>query len=342
MRSILACCAVGLLSLAAWTQNAPPHFVLLVERNPEKLLRAVNRAGAESYRVAADAGESILMERTASDEVYQYAFTAGIGPPHDLREGLNAAGARGYRLLPGVGRVSHARNELLMEKAPGRPNQFQYVLADGHRIARRGIWIKDDYSAGPSVIAEAAGKGYRLVALVGFIVVLEKAAEATGQTVPCTQPKCYELRVVSDMRRHPETSLADAGQKGLRLMAGNPWATTSGSGGLVLMARDGDAHHYEYRAVPADQKRLAASLEAIGKEGFCAYSMFGKTLIAERSDTSPGCEYRVVFGDAASATEQLDKVGVEGFHPVLMRSEYHKGLKYTILAERTAAREAKR
>jgi hypothetical protein len=341
MRSMLRCCALILLSVPAWTQNAPSRFVILVHRDPEKLLQSVNRAAAEKYRVVADAGESILMERTASDEGYQYVFSPGMVGQHEMRNGLNAAGARGYRLLPGLGRVTYGRRELLMEKAPGRPNQFQYVLADGHRIARRGIWIKDDYSAAPQRIAEAAANGYRLTGMVGFIAVLEKAAEPAGQTAPCSQPECYELRLVPDLRKDPEAWLNDAGQKGLRLIAGDPGITLSGNGGLVLLARDGDAHRYEYRAVPPDQKRLAASLETVSKEGFCAYSTSGKTLIAERSDTSPSCEYRVVFGDAASATEQLEKVAVEGFHPVLMRSEYHKDLRYTIIAERTTPREAK-
>ncbi len=339
MRRFLAIAPALLLGLSLWAQQASPRFRILEAGNPDKLLEALNHAGTENYRVVASTGSSMLMEMSTPQEPgegYKYALGPKSYVPGEIREQLNLFGARGYRLIGGVAPGSYPTASLLLEKATGRPNQFQYLLADSHHIARTKLWIKDDFSAGPTLIADAAAKGYRPAGLTGLMIVLEKAAEPTEANAPCARPECYAIITLDT--RHADSVLTDAGQRGLRFMAGGPRATFSGTGALVLMAKDGSDRRYEYRVVPRKHKDMAAAVETASKDGFCARAAFDDYVLMERSG-SRRCRARVLVGDAATAAAQMEKATVDGFRPVLLVPEVHAGftkvtVTYAIVAER--------
>ncbi|MGH9522768.1 MAG: hypothetical protein ACRD3E_09580, partial [Terriglobales bacterium] len=322
-------------SLAA-QQPAPARFRIVAPEKKENLADAMNRAATEHYRLVLLAGVA-LMERTDSADAYEYALVEH-GPDRAMRDGLNLYGARGYKVVNGVRGRMFPTWDLLMEKAPGRPNQFQYVLESGHHIKMGTFLPRDDFTTFPGLVAERARAGYSVAAQAGIYTVLEKPAESLPDAAPCTEPACYELRVL-DTRKHFADKLTEAGRRRMRFASSAGWQGMSITEVLTLFLGDGQGTEYEYASVPMKYAKLIAPFQDAVAHGFCVRARVEDVIVLER--TAPKrCEYRILHGDAEVVTHDLEGAVADGFRPVLLSPEYHVGFSkvtpsYTIFAERT-------
>jgi hypothetical protein len=330
---------VPLLLAASLAAQEPvtPRFRIVVPEKKETLADAMNRAAAGHYRLALAAGAA-LMERTDSPDPYQYAMVAR-GADVSMREGLNLFGARGYRIVNGVRGRLFPTGDFLMEKAPGRPNQFQYVLESGHHIKMGTFFPRDDFTTFPDLMAGRARDGYSVAAQAGMYTVLEKPAEALSDPVPCADTACYELRVL-DFRKRFGEKLSEAGRSGMQFATAASWQGLSTTAVLTLLLRQGQGGSYEYVTAPAKYEKLAAPFTTAVNDGYCVRGRVGDVILLERTGRQR-CEYRIIHGDAEAVVRDLDGAVAEGFRPVLLSPEYHAGftkvtISYTIFAERAA------
>jgi len=197
---LLAILLAGLGGLSLRAQEPAPagssryRLVQVVEAST--LQEKVNEAAKEGYRLAgvapASAGTTVaVLEKTASPEyAYSYLLLGGKGDPA-LQQNLNAAGAKGFRLVSRDIALDWRTPEPLqlrpllawMEKAPGPARKFEYaVVPFGVKMSLKAglnpkLWA--DFNALDYVRAEiknAEGQGFRLVRIVsGVALIMEKA-----------------------------------------------------------------------------------------------------------------------------------------------------------------------
>lgn len=302
----------------------------------------MNRAAGERYRSLLFGAGVLLMEYSGNAEPYKY-LVVERSTDHQLHEALNTAGARGYRVVSGMGRSLYPARTLLMEKAPGRPNQYQYVLENGHHLTTNSLGFpKDVFYRAPELIAARVRLGYSPRAQCGVTTILEKAAEPTGDPSPCAESGCYELRVLN-AHKNFASSLSESGARGLRFVAATGWAGWSTAAVVALLVRDGAASAYEYRTIPAAHSKIGPRLEQASADGFCVRGQVMDVLVLERSPAGRRCECRLVFGPAGEIERDLEKAAGDGFLPVLLNAEAHGFNKRTltdmVIAERVAGEE---
>jgi hypothetical protein len=311
-----------------------PQFCIAGGLNREKIQQAVSQAAANGYRIVAGYGDQYLMERSGKGEAYQYVFLEDSSDPTAYRNQLNTYGARGYRLLRSATKPAYFT---VMEKPPGRPNQFQYVLEVGHRIRLGKFGLpKDDFSSGPVELARRAQQGYSWVAQNFLTSVLEKAAEPTGEPAPCANTECYEIRTL-DTRKHFEDTLNNVGTDGFRILDAAGIATWSTTAILVGLQRALPPINYEYRVLPARLKKLVPALTGVNN-GYCPRAVVGNhydsVVIFDRTATER-CDFRLAHGAWNTVERDLEAATQEGFRPTLMVSEnHHHKMEYAILLAR--------
>ena len=318
--------------------TVPQRYRIISAQAWPKLLEAINSAAAQHYRRVLFAGGAMLMESTDGPDPFKYLLVSRESD-REIRKQLNGAGARGYRVVDAVNRTSFPVRELLLEKAPGRPNQFQYVLENAHHLAIGKFGApRDEFSQGLERLAGRIRDGYSVVALLDGTTVLEKPAEQTATDTPCPEAACYDFRTFNSHKRFGD-SLTEAGTAGLQLRAVSWWQGMSVHAVIAFLARGGTDSAYEYRAVSQHDEGAVADL---ARQGFCIRAQVSDVLVLERSQRGPHCEYRFVSGPAEEVERELPKSVGEGYRPLLLFSEAHGNLhrviSYSIIAERTEGR----
>ena len=319
--------------VAGGQTTVPQRYRIISAQAWPKLLEAINSAAAQHYRRVLFAGGAMLMESIDGSDPFKYLLVSRESD-REIRKQLNGAGARGYRVVDAVDRTSFPTRELLLEKAPGRPNQFQYVLENAHHLALGKFGApKDEFSQGLERLATRIRDGYSLVAQLGAITVLEKPAEQTANETPCPEAACYELRTLNSHKRFGD-SLTEAGTAGLQLRAVSWWQGMSVHAVIVFLARGSTDSTYEYRAVAQHDEGAVADL---ARQGFRISAQVSDVLVLERSPRGPHCEYRFISGLAEEVERELPKAVGEGFRPLLLFSEargsFHRVISYSIIAE---------
>jgi len=151
-------------------EGADPQYIVIDERDRQKLFDAVGDAASRGYRIVetihrgfAGRGNVVLFDKaTVAGRPYSYFF---LGAPSavDLADGLNEGAVEGYRYLAGL----DPRIELIMERAPLERVDVAYVTVSGESAAN----IEAD-------VTSAIADGYVFAGLYGDIVVMEKDGKA--------------------------------------------------------------------------------------------------------------------------------------------------------------------
>lgn len=157
------------------------RYLLLATSRTSTMQKELDQAAAAGYRVQASAGGAemvVLLEKAATaGENYRYLLLATTRTSTMQKE-LNDAAAEGFRLMP---RNIVAKREafssgtdpsgfeivLLMEKPPGTPRKYRYLLL---ATSRTSTMQKE--------LAEAVGNGYEIVGMLTrgeHVAILEKA-----------------------------------------------------------------------------------------------------------------------------------------------------------------------
>jgi hypothetical protein len=152
------------------------RFLLLATTKTSTMQKELKAAAAAGYRILVGSRTSgaeiaLIMEKVATPpKVYEYYLLATTRTSTMERE-LNEQAARGFRLLP---RTMTQKEQMLggveilmvMEKAPGAPQQYRYKLL---ATTRTGTLQKE--------MVQAVDEGYEVVGMVSrgeHMAVLEK------------------------------------------------------------------------------------------------------------------------------------------------------------------------
>jgi hypothetical protein len=184
MKLIFQATALLLLSAAAAGDSKldlTQRYLLLATTRTSTMQKELDQASAAGYRVQASAGGAemvVLLEKAAgADQKYQYLLLATTRTSTMQKE-LNDAAAEGFRLMPRNivakrGALSSENDPaayeivLLMEKPPGPPQKYRYLLL---ATARTSTMQKE--------LAQAVDEGYEIVGMLTrgeHMAILEKA-----------------------------------------------------------------------------------------------------------------------------------------------------------------------
>jgi len=143
---VLLAAAVGVRAQEIKIEPDQKYLVLEVVKL-DTFEKEVNGAAAQGFRLmmsaTSDNGARIqaLMERTATaSDAYQYRMVATFSEKTGDQE-MNAAAAEGYRVVPHTAMIKkgitifNINNVVIMEKAPGAPQLFEYRTIAAVRTA---------------------------------------------------------------------------------------------------------------------------------------------------------------------------------------------------------------
>lgn len=284
--------------LERWSFQA---FDPSVQDKSAQLLSAIRKAAADGCRLVAACDKGLLLEKVARPpDLYRYRVLPN-SPLYDaelVQAFLNQCGALGYRWWHNTrGEASWDESYCVMEKAPGRPNQFQYICppAPGvfgssvstKRVAQVNQWFAETYREGfvGGYHVPFRGAVMERVAEVTAPPMLEQLDPAEPylwltellpqQLTPDARVALENLRGVdfekSSRKLVPEIQAAAA--RGYRVVHCGKLLSCD-----CLLANavrpTGGIYEYEFRAVePADLKTLAATLTEIAAKGFRLHSV---------------------------------------------------------------------
>ncbi len=160
-------------------EGADPQYIVIDERDRQKLFDAVGEAAARGYRIVgtifrgfAGRGNVVVLDKASvAGRPYSYFF---LGSPMeaDLAGRLSEGATEGYRFHNGL----DPRVELIMERAPLEQVDVAYRTVSGESAAN----IEAD-------VATAIADGYAFAGLYGDVVVMEKdgkSGSGAGQASP--------------------------------------------------------------------------------------------------------------------------------------------------------------
>ena len=153
-------------------EGADPQYIVIDERDRQKLFDAVGDAAAKGYRLVetihrgfAGRGNVVLLDKASTPgRPYSYFF---LGAPMaiDLTDSLNEGAAGRYRFQTGL----DPRVELIMERAPLEQVDVAYRTVTGDSAVK----IEEE-------VASAVADGYAFAGLYGDIVVMERRGTTGG------------------------------------------------------------------------------------------------------------------------------------------------------------------
>jgi queuine/archaeosine tRNA-ribosyltransferase len=158
------------------------RFLLLATTKTSTMQKELDQASAAGYRIIGSSptggAEMVaIMEKVAKPpDNYQY-FLLATTRTSTMQKELSDAAAKGFRLLP---KTIIAKEQmlggqeivLLMEKPPGNPQPYKYLLL---ATSRTSTMQKE--------MSQAVDEGYEVVGMASrdeHLVILEKAAEPAG------------------------------------------------------------------------------------------------------------------------------------------------------------------
>jgi queuine/archaeosine tRNA-ribosyltransferase len=173
-----------LLITAAWAADLDltQRFLLLATTKTSTMQKELDQASAAGYRVIGSSPTSgsemvVIMEKVATPpDNYRY-FLLATNRTSTMQKELSDAAAKGFRLLPKTiiakeQMIGGQEIVLLMEKPPGNPQLYKYLLL---ATSRTSTMQKE--------MSQAVDEGYEVVGMVSrgeHVVILEKPAGAVG------------------------------------------------------------------------------------------------------------------------------------------------------------------
>jgi len=175
--NILIVLVFALATLGAQPLDLTQRYLLLATARTTTMQHELNEAAAAGYRVLGGAHQTgdegdgqlmVLLEKvTHPPEIYRYQLLETQLTSTMQRE-LDQFASQAFRLLPGSMIGGRGELVLLLEKAPGASDTFDYRLLATNRT---GTLQKE--------LSDAAGKGYQVVGMISRnenIVILERPA----------------------------------------------------------------------------------------------------------------------------------------------------------------------
>jgi len=169
-----------LLPVALYAQESKldlsQRFLLLATTKTSTMQKELDEAATAGYRVLVGSPTSgtemvVITEKAVTPpETYQY-FLLATTRTSTMQKELNEAAAKGFRLLPQTmiakeRMMGPVEIVMLMEKAPGFPGSYQYLLL---ATSRTSTMQKE--------MAQATEEGYKVVGMVSrgeHVVIMEK------------------------------------------------------------------------------------------------------------------------------------------------------------------------
>lgn len=273
---------VASLSGLASAQNPPTgaeaQFQLGEPRSVSTIERELIPAGQRGYAVEALSGLRFIVRRDGAPHVYEVLATRR---EDTIIKELNAAGARGFRIIPQA--VTTVGNEwvIVIEKIDGKTFTYTGVAGDDKVTAAVGATRKKGGTIA-AVLGKVPGEFGR--AFGGNPTPLIVLQHDSAAPVPGDE---REYRVVSTRRTGSlEKEIQEAGKAGYRPI-GSGFMTT------VLEKAPGQADAREYRVI-ATRRASTALLEIsqLANEGYRVVAMPGHDnewiFVMERDPRSAG------------------------------------------------------
>jgi hypothetical protein len=312
----------------AWAQSPAASRYRVLSANKFSTLQAeLAQAANEGYRVVANAGSAVVLER--SSDKYEYLISGAL--PQDVRDQKVPPG---YRILPRtVGQIAGGPCGAIFERSPGDSVRREYRVENA---VYPGNLQKD--------ILNATAEGYRVLvigAVAGFCAVLEREPGAAGTNAPAAgvkeagKEKKANLGVADYSRPYVlmattktstlEKEMAEAVARGHRLQSGaaadellflteRQDANTPKPDYILLSTTKTDTLEREMNQAVARGYRLhPLSLAGILRS---MTGLFETVAVMEKRE-SPAVEYRVIGTSRAGTFEkELIAAGEQGWELV--------------------------
>ncbi len=320
------------------------HRYLLLETNLASTMeQELQVAAGAGYRVIGGwSAYVLLLEQVASPPaLYEYVLLSTMRRS-TLEKEVKEASERGFRL---VRQAALSGNTLVMEKAPGSPNRYDYLFL-AHTFTPDPKTGKPLPTSLENVSLKAAMRGYGIVAvdcpsienseapplLREHIFIAEKSGPADAVTPELAERERYLIaRVGGSQDLGP--LLSDGGRKGYRLAI----ASQGSCPDLVVIMEDAGkpAPPFEYRVVSTQN-----ALDAVAADGFYPHPsglLPGVGVVMERNPGARGAGryFLVEHKDAAVLQGRLIDAGVQNLD-VLVTSR----TRHSVILDKAADRVA--